>query len=203
MVTFSKSARHIFELRNLLRNGVVVAAPTETAYGLLADATSPVAVARICKLKGRAKAKPIHVLVASLADARRYVRFSPFALKLARRFWPGALTLVLPARQKFPAGICAPDGTLGVRVPGNSWLRQLVRCCGFPITATSANQGGKPTLYSSNKVARTLGPRGLRYVVRGTLRPRPTSTVVLVRGKRFSLLREGAIPSSKLKRVVG
>jgi L-threonylcarbamoyladenylate synthase len=204
LVRYARSTRHIIELRNQLRKYIVVAAPTETAYGLLADAVSSVAVVRVVKLKGRERGKPIALIAPSLAMVRRYFRLSKAEQRLAKKFWPGPLTLVLKPKKRFPRAVTGAGGYVGVRVPKDAWLRKLVTAFGKPLTATSANRSGKPALYSGSAVQKELGARGLRHLVdAGQLKRRPTSTVVRVRGSHLIVFREGAVPRAKLSRVLG
>ncbi len=187
----------------VLKRGEVVAAPTETACGLLADATSSKAVAKLFKLKGRSAGKTLPLIVSSLTMAKASVEFSGLAEKLARRFWPGPLTLVLPAKGRWPKGIVSESDMIGLRVPGSRWLRRLAAGYGSPLTATSANVAGGDTLYEMAAVKNLLTKRGLKYVVDSRrLRWRPTSTVVVVVGGQWKILRPGAISTVKLRSVV-
>ncbi len=204
LVRYARSTHSINELRDQLRNSAVVAAPTETAYGLLADATSERAVRAVVRLKGRSDKKPIALIAADLKMVRRYFRLTSGELRLAKKFWPGPLTLLLKPKRKFPRVIVGPGGYVGVRIPASAWLRKLITAYGKPLTATSANRAGGLTPYSATAVVRQLKPRGLKYLVDGgTLQRRSTSTVALVVGHRLTVLREGAIPRVKLKRVLG
>jgi len=201
---FPKNGRAILELIPLFHAGQVVAAPTETAYGLLADATNASAVREVVRLKGRSEKKPIALVASDLAMVRRYFRMTKSELRLAKKFWPGPLTLLLKPKKKFPKPIIGAGGRVGIRVPRSVWLRSLLKRYGKPLTATSANRTGGQTPYSAVAVTRQLKSHGLSYLVNsGTLPSRPTSTVVLVSKDKFQLIREGAIPSSKLRRVLG
>ncbi len=207
LTTFTKSASSISSLVRLLRAGQVVAAPTETAYGLLADATNTRAVREVLRLKGRKgrnKRKPIALVAADLSMVRRYFRMTSGELQLARAFWPGPLTLLLQPRRKFPPSVIGKVGRVGVRVPRSTWLRSLLKRYGKPLTATSANRASGPTPYSAVSVIRQLARPGLCYLVDGGRLPRrPTSTVVTFRQGKLHVVREGAIPSSKPRRVLG
>lgn len=203
MLIFSKSIRRIFELRNLLRKGMVVAAPTETAYGLLADALGAEAVKAVVKLKGRSEQKPIALMAADVPMVRRYFKLAGAEVQLAKQFWPGALTLLLKPKRKFPRAIIGKAGRVGVRIPASPWLRRLVQACGRPLTATSANQAGGKTAYSAATVVRQLKSRGLLYVVDGGSLPhRATSTVALISRGTLTIVRQGAISEARLKRAL-
>jgi len=125
-----------------LRAGGVVAFPTETFYGLAAAALSAGSVRRIFELKGRPDSKPLLVLVDSIAMAESVALVSPAARDLMTRYWPGALTLVMPAHPTVPATVTAGTGTLGVRLSPHAIARGLPALLGEPVTAPSANPNG-------------------------------------------------------------
>jgi L-threonylcarbamoyladenylate synthase len=177
---------------NLLRAGGVLAVPTETQMGLLADALSEAAVMRVCELKGRPAGEALSVIVPSLEQALRLVRgVSDQALRLARAHWPGPLTLVLRARDGLP-GALLKDGKLALRVPGPSQALALVRAFGSPLTATSANPSGQPPLTSAAELRAAFGP-ALAGIVPGTPPGAPASTIVDLTGPRPLVLRQGAV----------
>jgi len=125
--------------------GGLVAFPTESFYGLGADALDPGAIARVFEVKGRPENKPLLVLVDSVEMVEGLAaRVSDGARALMARHWPGALTLVLPASGRVPAGLTGGTGTLGVRMPGHAVARALVRAAARPITAPSANPTDAP-----------------------------------------------------------
>lgn len=203
MQRFAKTNLVGIVLAQLLLKGEVVAVPTETAYGLLADALNSRAVAKVVRLKGRSESKPIALVAGSLTQVECYFRMSSSERRLARKFWPGALTLLLKPKRKFPAAIAGLGGRVGVRVPASVWLRQLILVCGRPLTATSANRASGKTPYSAAAVVRQLTPRGLKYLVDGgTLPRRATSTVALVNRGTLTVVRVGAITEASLRRVL-
>jgi len=202
-IILPKSVKIIPHLCRLLRVGEVVAAPTETAYGLLVDATNARAVRQVVKIKGREQGKPIALVASSLRMVKRYFRMTSSELRLANKFWPGPLTLLLKPRRKFPEVIQGSHGLVGVRVPGSVWLRRLVLTANVPLTATSANRAGGVTIYTPTAVRRALGARGLKFIVDGgRLKVRPTSTVARINKDVLEILRPGAVSSERLKRVV-
>jgi L-threonylcarbamoyladenylate synthase len=181
----------------LLAQGGVIACPTETFVGLLADALDPQAVARVCELKGRDPGQPIGVLLPDLNALSSVVaHVSPLARKLALRHWPGPLTLVMPVRAGLPAAL-SKDGKVGVRVPGQSPALELVRAFGAALTATSANKSGQPAACSAED-ARAAFPVGLAALVPGMAPGGLASTVVDVCGAEPIVLRAGAIPRAAL-----
>lgn len=181
------------KLARYLRRGEVIVAPTETAYGLLADACSARAVAKVFRIKGRVRQQTVALVVADLAMAKKYGQFSAYALKLAKRYWPSALTLVVKAKGSLAKGI-TKNGWVGMRVPAQAWLRRLVKKFGRPVTATSANRAGGPTPYTPVAVRRQLESHGLTMLVDGGRLPRrAVSTVVRVSTNKITVLRQGAI----------
>jgi L-threonylcarbamoyladenylate synthase len=128
-----------------MKDGGLVAFPTESFYGLGADALNPAAVARVFDVKGRPESKPVLVLVASIAMAEKIAAAIPAGARdLMHRHWPGPLTLVLASAAAVPGGLTAGRGTVGVRMPGHPTALALVEAAGFPITAPSANPSGEP-----------------------------------------------------------
>ncbi|MBU1039046.1 threonylcarbamoyl-AMP synthase [Patescibacteria group bacterium] len=204
MEFFSKTDLDILKLVSLFKKGQVVAGPTETAYGLLADATNQAALKKIFYIKGRPAHKPCPVVVATLAMAKKWADFDSLSLKLAQAFWPGPLTLVLPTQQSFwPARLLAGQAEIGLRLTSSSWLRKLSGSLGRPVTATSANLSGQPVLYDYKEVAKQLAPNNLKYLVASRRLPiRPVSTVVRVRKGHLRVLRRGAISLARIEDVI-
>jgi len=175
-----------------LRAGGVLACATETLFGLLADALDPVAVQRVVDLKQRGDA-PIALLLPSV-DAVSQVAADPLTeavLRLARAHWPGPLTLVVRARSGLPHAI-APQGTVGVRVPGPSPALDVVRAFGGPLTATSCNPSGMPSARTESQARAYF--EGSRVVFVPSDAPGgEASTVLDVSGPEPKLLRKGPV----------
>jgi L-threonylcarbamoyladenylate synthase len=140
----------------VLRTGGLVAFPTETFYGLGAAALDGAAVKAVFLVKGRAESKPVLVLVDSLEMVARLAQVSEGARRLMARHWPGALTLVLPARPVLPAELTAGTGTVGVRLSSHPVARGLVRALGGPVTAPSANPSGAAPPTTAAEVLRAF-----------------------------------------------
>ena len=151
----------------LLRAGGAVGVPTETVYGLAANAFDAQAVARVFEIKGRPARNPVIVHVASHAMAELCVAgWPPLAERLARAFWPGPLTLVLPRSKRIPDVVTAGGCTVGVRWPSHPFMQALIRECGFPLAAPSANPSNRVSPTTARHVAEDLGDR-IRLIVDG------------------------------------
>src|SRR6266446_4958116 len=145
---------------DLLRAGEVVALPTETVYGLAANALDARAVERIFEIKGRPPNNPIIVHIASAEMARRCVSDWPaLADNLAEAFWPGPLTLVLPRSAEIPQVVTAGGATVGVRWPSHPFIQAVIRECNFPIAAPSANRSNELSPTNADHVRRAIGDK--------------------------------------------
>ena len=172
--------------------------PTETVYGLGADARSAAAVERLLAVRGREEGKPILVLVRDLAMAETVAaEISPAARRLAARFWPGALTLVLPARDGLPPALTAGSGTIGVRVSGHPLATALVGALGRPVTAPSANPPGSAPPRRLADARAYFGARVAVYLEGSELRG-GASTVAAIEDGRLRILRPGLVPEAEL-----
>lgn len=187
----------------LLRAGDIVAVPTETVYGLAADARNPAAVARIFAAKGRPAHNPIIVHVASLDMARSCVRAWPEeAGRLARAFWPGPLTLVLPKAMAIPEIVTAGGPTVGVRWPSHPFMQALIRECGFPLAAPSANPANQLSPTTALHVRNGLGTAVLLIVDGGPCQVGIESTVLDLAADPPRVLRPGMISETTLRSVL-
>ena len=174
-----------------LRRGDVVAYPTETFYGLGVDAFDELALARLRHLKGRDE-KAISVLVDSIEMLERVcLPPPPRARELMRRHWPGALTLVLPAREGVPAALVS-EGCIAVRHSSHPTAQALVSGLGNPLTTTSANRAGEPPATTPEAVDEIFAGR-CRVLYAGTTPGGAPSTLVRIRGEKLEILRRGAI----------
>jgi L-threonylcarbamoyladenylate synthase len=181
------------EAARALTLGGVIAFPTETFYGLGVAALDSDAVDRLLALKGRPAGKPVLVLVDSVAMAESVAEISPAARALMTQHWPGALTLVMPARARVPAGITAGTGTVGVRMSPHAVARGLVNALGAPITAPSANPAGGPPPTSAADVLAHF-ESGIDLVLDGGPAPGGApSTVLDVTVDPPRVLRAGAV----------
>ncbi|MHB1414152.1 MAG: L-threonylcarbamoyladenylate synthase [Chloroflexota bacterium] len=186
-----------------LQRGLLVAFPTDTVYGLGAHPFLPEAVARIYEVKGRPEEKPIALLVAGLRDVEQVASsLPPAAGRLAEVFWPGALTIVVPARAEVPAVVRGGGLTVGVRAPDHRVVRELVRWLGVPVATTSANLSGRPSPTTTAEVLCQLGDR-IDYVIEGTCPGGVASTVVDFSADPPRIVREGAISKQAIEAALG
>jgi L-threonylcarbamoyladenylate synthase len=175
----------------IVRGGGVVAYPTDTVYGLGCDPFSAGAVARLVEAKER-DSKPVPVLCSARGAALKLVELGPLGLELARRYWPGALTIVAPLKREVPELLDQGSGWLGVRIPDDQTALGLARSCGGAITGTSANLSGRPSSRTAGEVAGSLGDR-IDAILDGGPRTGKESTVVRVNGTAVEVLRRGAV----------
>ncbi len=181
--------------------GQVVALPTDTFYGLAVDPVNLHAVDRIYELKERSRHKPLSLLISNVAQAYALARSCDTAFdRLAERFWPGPLTIIVKAGSKLPLRVTANTGNVALRVPEASIARAVVDRLGLPITATSANLQGMPECTYARGVHDQLGGL-IPLIVDGgpTARAIPTTIVDLSAGDdSWTILREGAIPTYEI-----
>ena len=189
----------------LLREGCLVAFPTETVYGLGANALDESAVASIFAAKERPRFNPLIVHVSGRSDAETHVSFNSLALELAHAFWPGGLTLVLPRRDSSRLSLLASAGldTIAVRAPNHPVARALLDAAGVPIAAPSANRAGAVSPTTASHVARDLQGRVDLVLDAGPCPIGIESTVIGFDGGRPVLLRPGAITRRAIEEVVG
>lgn len=188
----------------ILRSGGLVAFPTETVYGLGADAASDAAVARIFEAKGRPRVNPLIAHVCGVAEARELVEWPDSADTLARAFWPGPLTLVLPLRAASGISSLATAGlpTLAVRAPAHPLARRILEAFGGPVAAPSANRSGRISPTAAAHVAADLGDRIDAVVDGGPCEVGLESTIVRLDDEP-ALLRPGGIPEAEVAAALG
>lgn len=205
MKIFTADEKGIAAAAAEIRAGRLVAFATETVYGLGADATSDQAVAAIYTAKGRPSFNPLIIHLPSLAEAERYVVFNPLARRLAEKFWPGALTLVLPRTTDCPISRIASAGleTLAVRVPGHRLALQFLRACGRPLAAPSANPSGAISPTEARHVIDALEGRIAGVLDGGACPVGLESTVIGFKGDRAVLLRPGGIAREQIETITG
>lgn len=184
----------------LLRAGELVAFPTDTVYGVGAIAWDAAAVARLYTAKLRAADKAIPVLLADPADLALVAReVSPLAQALARRFWPGPLTLIVPRAAAVPDEVTAGGDTVAVRVPDHPLARALIRAAGAPLAATSANLSGAASPVTAEEVVAQLAGRVALILDGGRCPGGVPSTLVDITGERPVILRPGPISLEEIR----
>jgi len=184
------------QILSFLRSGGVIGFPTDTAYGLGADPFQESAIRRIFEIKGRSEDKPILVLVDSMDMLQQIVdgaKVSDTANLLASRFWPGPLTMILPALGTVPRLVTAGTDTIGVRWPAAGFATRLVRALGRPITATSANKSGQPSTATAEEVRKQLGSDLEMLIDGGVLTAPQGSTLIDLTQERPTIVREGPV----------
>jgi L-threonylcarbamoyladenylate synthase len=187
-----------------LRDGDLVAFPTETVYGLGANAQSPTAVRKIFEAKGRPVTHPVIVHLDSARFLHRWVREVPeAAARLAERFWPGPLTMVLPRAHNVHDILTGGQDTIAVRVPGNSMAQQLLTAFGGGVAAPSANRYGRLSPTRAEHVREELGDAVRVILDGGECQIGLESTIVAFHGSRVYLLRPGAITAGQIREIVG
>ena len=189
----------------LLREGRLVAFPTETVYGLGADATNGRAVAAIYKAKERPNFNPLIVHVAETSALNSLIEWNDDARLLAAKFWPGPMTLILPRKKTSPVSLLASAGleTLAVRIPSNADAQKLLRAVGLPLAAPSANASGKLSPTAPEHVAESLGDNVDLILAGGPSQIGVESTVVNLTSPTPMILRPGAVTKEQLESALG
>jgi tRNA threonylcarbamoyl adenosine modification protein (Sua5/YciO/YrdC/YwlC family) len=190
------------EAVRLLRDAGVVAVPTDTVYGLAASLAHEEAVASLFLLKDRPSGVPLPVLVHALSPIQEIdVEWSDRVQRLSEEFWPGPLTIVVPASHELALMLGGRDDTVGVRVPDDEQLLSVLRECG-PLAVSSANAHGAEPCHSAREVLRAFAGERLAGVLDGGERRGEVSTVVEVDETSWRVLREGAISSERIAWVL-
>ncbi len=191
------------EAAALLQAGEVVGMPTETVYGLAANAFSAQSAARIFAAKGRPQDNPLIVHIAQVEDLPLVAaKLPPEALRLAEAFWPGPLTLILPRGEAIPAAVSGGLPTVGVRLPAHEGARALIRAAGFPLAAPSANLSGRPSPTTAAHVLDDLGGR-IPLILDGGAAPVGVESTVLALGETPVVLRPGFVTAAEISEVLG
>jgi L-threonylcarbamoyladenylate synthase len=199
-VLFNVAVKHAVEL---LRAGEVVALPTETVYGLAANALDAQAVAKIFQIKGRPPNNPIIVHVVGIEMAKSCAKkFPMIAEKLAKAFWPGPLTLILPRAEEIPAMVTAGGETVGIRWPRHPFIQAVIRECNFPLAAPSANLSNHVSPTNAEHVRKQLGGKIPLIVDGGQSQVGIESTVLDLSVSPPRILRPGMIHAESLAAVI-
>lgn len=188
-----------------LREGGLVAVPTETVYGLAADSTNAMAVAEIYRTKGRPDFNPLIVHVPDLEAARKLGEFGDLAVRFAETFWPGPLTLVVPKTEHCPvaAAVTAGLDTIALRCPAHPVMREVLKESGLCLAAPSANSSGGISPTTADHVARSLGAAAPIILDGGPCEKGIESTIVAISDGNYRILRPGPITKAQLENIVG
>ncbi len=196
----------ILKAAEIIKDGGLVVFPTETLYGLGANAFDPRAVSKIFRVKGRSEQKPLIILIARKEDLRGVAcDIPPLTWKLVKKFWPGPLTLVLKKKKIIPKEVSAGSNTIAVRLSPHPVARALVSAAGVPITAPSANLSGKRPHHTIAGALKELGNKkeiNLFLDAGKTPIGKPSTLVDLTKNPP-RILREGSITKKQLKKVIG
>jgi L-threonylcarbamoyladenylate synthase len=198
-MTTSAALGRVAEAVAVLKNGGVIAMPTDTLYALTAAADDASAVRRVFAIKGREQGRPLPLFVSGLEMAQRIAVLNAPARKLASRFWPGQLTIVVPKREEYDSEALAGSETAGLRVPDNEVARAVVEALGAPVTGTSANLSGGPDPVSADEVRRQLGDRVDIILDAGPCEYGVASTIVDCTAPEPVILRQGAITADQVR----
>jgi L-threonylcarbamoyladenylate synthase len=198
-------ALNIADAAAQLRGGCIVAIPTETVYGLAADASNAAAVAKIYAAKGRPDFNPLIVHVPDREAAEAIAMFNPMAAMLAEAFWPGPLTLVLPLKDgaNIAAAVTAGLPTIALRCPAHPVMRSVLLASGLSLAAPSANRSGGISPTRAAHVAASLGDAVPLVLDGGPCRAGLESTIVAVRENGWQILRPGPVTAEELQSVTG
>ena len=188
----------------IIKNGGLLGIPTETVYGLGANGLDPEAVLKIFQAKGRPQDNPLILHVSGPEQVEDFCHDVPeVAWTLMERFWPGPLTLILPARELVPRRTTAGLSTVGIRCPDCALTREIIRAAGVPIAAPSANTSGKPSPTTAQHVLHDMAGKIDAIVDGGPCAVGVESTIVDLTGERPRLLRPGGITPEQLREVLG
>ena len=200
----SPDSEDITEVASLLRDGGVVAIPTETVYGLAGNALRGECVRKIYQAKGRPSDNPLIVHISDISQWAPLVKAIPeSAMALAEKFWPGPLTIILPKSELIPDEICGGLDTVAVRMPSDEIARAIITKCGFPLAAPSANTSGKPSPTCAEHVKEDLDGKIEAIVDSGECSVGIESTVITLATDIPRLLRPGGITPEMLTEVLG
>ncbi len=186
-----------------LKAGQAIVFPTETFYGVGVDATNPRALDRLVELKGRDPDKPVALIAADLEMVAQVVKeLPPAARRLAAEFWPGPLTMVLPARPGLSPLLTNRESGVGIRISPDPIAIELTRRLGSPLTATSANRAGEPPAHTLAQAWEAFGGAIAAYVDGGTLDGSLPSTVIALEEGRIRIIRAGAIAEDRINQAL-
>jgi L-threonylcarbamoyladenylate synthase len=190
------SKKAVKKIVTLLKTGGVIIYPTETAYAIGGDARNKDVIKKIYKIKKRSTKLPLPVIVGDLEQAKKYAIFNPISLTLAKKYWPGALTLILKRKKEIPAALTVGKKTIALRVSGNPIARAIAKGLGGPIISTSANDSMKKECYSVRAIQKQIPSLNKKIEITvdaGKLPQVKPSTIVKATSNKIMLLRRGSL----------
>ena len=193
---------YIKKAADIIADGGLVVMPTETVYGLGANALDSKAVTNVYKAKGRPMDNPLIVHLASAADTEKYAHTSELFYKLADRFMPGPLTVIMPKKDVIPYEVTCGLDTVAIRVPSNEIAHKLIEMSGCPIAAPSANLSGKPSPTSFSHVVEDMMDRVDAIIDGGKCTVGLESTVIILKGNSAEILRPGKVTYEELREII-
>ncbi|MBA7620061.1 Threonylcarbamoyl-AMP synthase [subsurface metagenome] len=194
----------IEEAAKIIKDGRLVALPTETVYGLGADALNEKAVRKIFEIKGRPLDKPLSILIGKKKDLKQYVQEIPKSAQvLIERFWPGPLTLIFRASSLIPNIMMGENNTIGIRMPDCMIALEIVQASGVPLACPSANLSGRPPPTKAEEVIKNLGEKIDLILAGGETKVGVESTVLDMTTSFPTMVREGALKREEIEEVVG
>ncbi len=186
----------------IIKNGKIAIIPTDTVYGIAADALNEEAVKKIYRLKHRDLSKPCSILVSDIDMIKQVTKsIRQFEERIIKKFFPGALTIVLEKNEKIPNAVTANQDTVGVRIPDNKFLIELIKTIGRPIVATSLNLSGEESKTSIQNIPDEIKQNVDLIVDAGETKVGKASTVVKVKNNKIEILREGPITKEEILKV--
>ena len=203
--TLSPNANGFFQAAKLLQAGSLVAFPTETVYGLGADAYNSIAVAKVYAAKGRPNFNPLIVHVIDLETAQKFAEFNAQALYLAKEFWPGPLTIIVPLKPKSGLSklVTAGLNTVAIRIPSHPVARELLTAFGGPVAAPSANPSGSISATTASHVRNGLNGRINAVLNGGKCNIGLESTIIMPKDGKCYILRSGGVPVDDIEVLIG
>lgn len=200
MANVSKVNRSsVEEATKIIKRRGLVVIPTDTLYAISTSALEKECIKKVYEVKGRGYNKPISIMFYSLSHAKKYILLNKTALRLSKEFLPGPLTIVLPMKHKFPKELTFGSMKVGIRVPDNTVALKIIKKCGFPLTATSANISGNKNPISAEDTINQVGDKVDLILDGGKCKYSGPSTVVEVLNDKIRILRKGIIPEKSLR----
>lgn len=186
-----------------MRSGGVVVGPTDTVYGIFANATDSKAIKKIFEMKGRSQ-KPLLIFVRDIAMARWYAYISDIKAKFLEKVWPGAVTVIFHHKEKLPKILTGKSNTIGIRMPDHAFLSELLERLDFPLAQTSANASGKPVARNIREIKEYFKQQKIKpdLIIDGGELPDNPSTIIDLTRDKAAILRTGVVSKEELEKML-